>query len=148
MDIGTPDKYLGLHYDLLGGQGGQYTFTRGDEVIVGERNCIDLLARVIGPVLLGNDNTIGRDAMLTGPVVIGSGAEIGPGAVIEGSVLWDDIQVGEGAVIKGSIVASNCRIEANSVVSNGSVLGDSVTLAAGSRLAHNSRIWPGTVVSD
>ncbi|MFC2019546.1 sugar phosphate nucleotidyltransferase [Chloroflexota bacterium] len=148
IDIGTPNKYLCLHYDLLGGRAGQHAFDRGDEVIVGERSFIDPSARITGPVLVGSACTIGRKVRLTGPVVIGSGSEIGPGAVIEGAVLWGDVQVGEGAVVKDSVIASNCRIGAGSAVTDGSVLGDNVTVTAGCKLAPASQVWPGKVAGD
>jgi len=148
IDIGTPDKYLRLHYDLLGGRGGQHAFDRGDEVIVGERSRIDLSARITGPVLVGSDCTVGRNVELVGPVVVGSGSDIGPGAVIARSVLWNDVKIGEGAVVKDSIVANSCRVEAGGAVGAGSVLGDNVTVSSGCKLASDSQIWPGTVVRD
>ncbi len=143
IDIGTPEKYLKLHRDLLSGKSNRYSPRSSDEVATGEGCRIHPTAQIAGPIFMGNDCTVEAEAKLTGPIVIGSGCTIAEGATIKDSLLWHNVSIGQKARVKGSIIAGNCRLEANSWVNNGSVLGDNVTVTCGYKLKPNSRIRPG-----
>ncbi len=145
MDIGTPEKYLQLHIDLLSGKSSRYAFAQGEEVVVGEQSYIHPAAQIKGAVVIGSSCKIGRRVSLVGPVVIGSGCEIMSGAVVEESIIWRNTRLGEGVNLKGSVVADHCCLNANSII-EGSVLGDNVTIASGSKLKPGSKIRPGTTV--
>lgn len=88
IDMGTPEKYLRLHRDLLSGKSSQYTPASPREVVIGEQNYIHPTARIKGPVIIGNNCNIGQNTRLTGPVVIGSGCTILEDTVIEESIIW------------------------------------------------------------
>ncbi len=120
MDIGTPEKYLQLHRDLL--------MKRGSE-----------------QVMMGEGCVIGSQTQLRGPVVIGDKCKIGNNTLIESSVLWQGVQVGRHVTLKDCIVASNCLISDDCTVVN-SVLADNVVMAEGIRLQPGSKIQPGTKV--
>ena len=143
IDIGSPEKYLKLHRDLLSGRSNQYTPTPGEEATVGEGSFIHPTAQIRGPVLVGNNCTIGSKAKLVGPVVIGSGGTISEEVVIEDSLIWHRVYIGPKARVKGSIIANNCHLDDNCRVTDGSVLGDNVTIAKSYRLKPGSQIWPG-----
>ena len=145
IDIGTPEKYLQLHQDLLSGNSTQHSHPIGEEVIVGEQSFIDPTAQIKGPVLIGSNCTIGRRVKLIGPVVIGADSLISEDAVVETSIIWRNAQLGQGVNLRDSIIADNCHLDANSVV-HGSVLGDNVTVVSGGKPESGSRILPGTVV--
>ena len=146
IDIGTPEKYLKLHRDLLSGKSNYYSPCSSDEVATGEGCRIHPTAQIAGRIFMGDNCTVEAEARLTGPIVIGSGCTIAEGAVIEDSLLWHNVSIGRKARIKGSIIADNCRLEANSWVSDGSVLGDNVTVTYGYKLEPSSRIQPGETV--
>ena len=145
MDMGTPEKYLQLHRDLLDGRSTWYSLATPEEVRTGERCDIHPTAKIKGPVVIGDGCSIGPGAKLVGPVVVGEGCKIGAGSVVEDSVLWWQVSLGEKVVVRNSAVANDCRLESGSSI-DGSVLGDHVTVAAGSRLETGSRIEPGTAV--
>lgn len=85
-DLGTPERYLGLHRTLLG-----------------ERNAV--AARVsIAP---------GAVAVRS---AIGEGSALGPGALVEDSVLWEGVQVGAGASVVATVAADGAAIGAGAVV--------------------------------
>ena len=145
MDRGTPAQYLQRHRDLLGGRSTWYSLASPEEVRTGERCDIHPTAQIKGPAVIGGDCTISSGVKLVGPVVVGDGCTIGEGSVVEDSVLWWQVSLGERVVVRNSAVANDCRLESGSSI-DGSVLGDHVTVAAGSRLETGSRCEPGAIV--
>jgi len=126
IDIGTPEKYLQLHRDLLSGKSSQYT-PSPKRVVIGE-HC-----------------HIHPTAQLMGAVVIGAGCTILEDTVIEESIIWRNARLGQRVNLKNSIVADNCCLNADSIIED-SILADNVTVASGCKLEPGSRIWPGTTV--
>ena len=138
IDIGTPKKYLKAHRDLLL-QSGKGLQRLGKSQI--HRSAI-----IQGPVVVGENCIIEENVQLIGPDVIGPECHIGKGSVIEGAVLWGNTQVGENVTIKDCIIATGGKIEDNSQVLEECVLGDNITVGAGSKLGPGARIWPGTSI--
>jgi len=145
IDIGTPEKYLQLHRDLLRGKSNQYFHAISGEVMIGEQSSVHPTARITGPAVIGNNCTIGHEVRLTGPVVIGHGCQILSGAVIEDSVIWRNTRIGQHVNLTGSIIAGNCCLNPSSIVED-SVLGDNVTVANYYKLEPGSKIMPGATV--
>ncbi len=145
IDIGTPEKYLQLHRDLLSGKSSRYPLAPGEEVLIGEQSYIHPTAQIEGPAVIASNCSIGRKVRLRGPVVIGTGCTIREDSVIEESIIWHKVQIGKRVNLKNSIVADNCCLNANSIIED-SVLGDNVTVASGCKLESGSRIEPGETV--
>jgi len=141
IDIGTPEKYLQLHRDLLSGKSSRYLFAPGKEIQIGEQSYIHPTAQIKGPAVIGNNCSIGRRVELIGPSVIGPGCTILEDTVITGSVIWQNVRLGPRVNFKNSIAASNSCLNADSIVED-SVIGDDVTIASGSKLEPGSKIWP------
>ncbi len=144
MDMGTPEKYLQLHRDLLSGSSEHYA--RGEEVIIGSHCNVYPTAQIKGPAVIGDNCFIGENVKLTGPVVIGSGCTILEGTAIEDAVIWHNVQVGPRAELKHSIVADHCRLNDSCSIED-SVLGDNVAVPSGCKLEPGSKIWPGTTIA-
>ena len=136
IDIGTPDKYLNLHHDLLQRCTGDKGVRLEGEVFAHSS------ARIEGSVVIGEGCSVSRDCTIRGPAVLGSQCRIEEGAVIEGAVLWQDCRVGEKAKLRNCVVASRCHIGEQSEVLDGCVLGDNVIIGKGNRLSKGIRIWP------
>ena len=145
IDMGTPEKYLQLHRDLLGGQSRQYALPPDKDVLIDEPCDIHPTARIKGPVVIGGNCTIGREVRINGPVVMGEGCTIGEDSVIEDSVLWQNVRLGPQASLKSCIIADNCYCQAGSS-GEGAVLGHNVTLPASCKLEPGRRIEPGTTL--
>ncbi|MBI2836251.1 MAG: NDP-sugar synthase [Chloroflexi bacterium] len=145
LDIGTPEKYLKLHADLMSGRCRQDIFDPAQGLKAGENSNMSLSARITGPVMIGSNCFIGNRVTLTGPVVIGDGSNISAESVIENSVIWAGAWTGPRVSIRNSILADHCYLQANSTI-EGAVLGDNVTVSEGSRVGVGSRIASGTVV--
>ncbi len=147
MDVGTPEKYLQLHRDLLSGKCSHYTPTSGEDVRVGEGSKVHPAARIKGPAVIGDNCTLEKNVSLIGPVVIGDGCTILEGTTIEDAVIWHDVQVGPRATVKHSVVAENCCLNENCSI-EGTVLGDNVTVASDCKVETGSKIWPAETVSE
>lgn len=114
MDLGTPEKYLKTHKDILRGYHRLHgvNFDRNRQYI-SPRSKISRTARVIGPVYIGDEVKIGPFAFIGPDTVLGDGSVVGMGAKVIGSVVWDNAYVGSGASIVDSMIMSNCRVGRN-----------------------------------
>lgn len=138
LDIGTSEKYLQAHRDLLEEPGRAHRGYRrrgtglwlAPGVVHGER----LLA--LGRALLGPGTTLGDGVQLHKAVAVGDGCRIGSRAVLENCVLWNDVEIGDGARLKGCILGDGVRIGAQASLA-GLVLGD------GARVPDYSRVHGG-----
>ncbi|MFO7773243.1 MAG: NDP-sugar synthase [Dehalococcoidia bacterium] len=137
IDIGTPDKYLGLQHDLLYRyQGNEGTESEGDSVIHSS-------AQIEGPVIIGEACFIDRNSTIRGPAVVGARCRVEEDAVLEGAILWPDCTIGRGARLRNCLVASRCRIGEESEVLDGCILGDDVLIGTGNKLSNGIKVWPG-----
>ncbi len=143
IDMGTPEKYLQLHRDLLSGKCQRYRLPRTQEPVAGEGSKIDTTAKTAGRVIIGERCSIGPHAKLEGPVVMWEGCVVGEGGVIQDSVLWRNVNIEPGVAVTGSVLADNCHLEADCVVT-GAVLGDNVVISRGARVPAGTKLDPGT----
>ncbi len=145
IDIGNPEKYSQLNFDLLSGKGGQHGFNSGHDIVIGRGSRIHPTARLEGPLLVGDNCNIGKEVVITGPSVIGSECRIGDSATISSSVIWQKVAIGSRCCLDSSIVANGCNIQSDSDVTQ-VVLGDDVIVSQGQRLEPGIRIEPGKTV--
>ncbi len=130
IDIGTPEKYRRLNFDLLAGK------VRSP-----------LLGPVEGtPCYLG-EGCVVDGARWVGPVVMGDRCQVGGGAEVGETVVWDDVFIGPGARVIRSVVGRGCRVGPG-VVLEDAVVGDGVEIGAGVWLPPGARVDPGAVVAD
>ena len=120
MDMGTPEKYLELNFDLLCGRSTQVASKVGD-ICVDKKSSVHPQAELTAPLLIDRGCTIGKGVQVKGPVVIGEGCEVGDDAIVESSILWQNITVGKQAVLKDCIVASDNHIEDNACMEHAAI---------------------------
>ena len=134
IDIGTPQKYLKAHHDLL---------LRWDDGAIrteGESQ-IHPAAQIEGPVLIAEGCVIAENVRVKGPTILGPQCRIAQGATIEGAVLWYGARVDKKAVLKNCVIGSRSHIQTGCHILEDCVLGDDTTVSSGSRLS------PGTMLS-
>ncbi|MDO8673379.1 MAG: NDP-sugar synthase [Dehalococcoidia bacterium] len=150
IDIGTPQRYLAVHHDLLLGKlASKFPGVRhSDGVWAGEGVRIDPTAKVAGPVIFGRGCIVGGNAHITGPTVVGDNCEIGDGATVEESVVWRDTKIGPHATVKGSMLGEGVCVAEGVCLIGGVVIGDGARIGAGNSLEHGARIWPGKVIEE
>src|SRR6266536_1863325 len=122
MDIGTPDRYLQTHQDLLANRVSRIH-------IKNRRGNFDSAthAEIDDLSMIGDDCTIKPGAQII-ESVLGPGCYVEERARIEHSVVWAHTRVGTLAQIDYAIVGRGCHIGRSAVVGPGAVLGDKTSL--------------------
>jgi mannose-1-phosphate guanylyltransferase len=147
MDVGTSERYLQLHADLLSGLLPGWVPDSLDRAAVYNGSTRLAADARVGPrVILGEACSLGESATVLGPSVLGNGCSLGEKARVEHSVLWSDVQVGAGALVRRGILGTGCEVGAGAVV-DGAVLADRVRVLPGARLGPGARLEPGEVAS-
>jgi len=126
LDIGTVEKYLQAHYDLLKGEI-KYKIT-GREirkgVFAGKNVHISPEVEIDGRVVLGSNTKIEPYVQLTGLVSIGRNCVLKKGVQVIDSVILDRTVVGEGTRVERAIIGKNCRLEPHIYLNPGTALSD------------------------
>jgi NDP-sugar pyrophosphorylase family protein len=128
IDIGTPEKYLQVHRDVLEGR-----FRVDLDGVAASGGWIHPTARAEGATLEG--------PFYVGPgCLVASGARVGPGATlteavtvaagasVRDSVVWNGTEIGEAATVDGALVAARARIGRSARVGPGTALGEGALL--------------------
>lgn len=142
IDIGTPEKYLQAHADVLGGVLGGPPAPGARETtpgvwVQGDAH-VDAEARLEAPVLLGDGARIAAGARVARSVV-GAGASVGAGARLLRAVVLDDAQLEADAEAIDSVLGRGARLGAGAIASDHTIVGFDAELAAGAR-ASGARI--------
>jgi mannose-1-phosphate guanylyltransferase len=122
IDIGTPERYLQAHADLLA--------NRVARIHIKERRGqfdSATVAEIDDRSIIGDDCQIKPGAQIINSV-LGSGCFVEERARVENSVIWPHTRIGTTAQVTGAIAGRGCHIGRSAVVGRGSVLGDKTSL--------------------
>ena len=137
LDIGTPEKYLQAHADVLGGRVGLPPAPGAREqapgVWVQGQVHIDAGARVEGPVLIGDGSRVDAGAIVSASV-LGADAVVEAGAQVDRSVLHARVRVAQDAEVLDSVVGQDARLEADVSLREQTIVGAGVTVPAATRI--------------
>jgi NDP-sugar pyrophosphorylase family protein len=142
LDIGTPEKYLQAHADVLAGvlggapapdarESAPGIWVQGDAHVDGE-------ARLEAPVLLGDGARVDAGARVAGSVV-GPRASIGAGARVLRAVVHEGATLETDAEVIDSVVGPRARLGTGAIASDHTIIGSDAVLDAGAR-ASGARI--------
>jgi len=142
LDIGTPDKYLQAHHDVLAGRvgfppaPGAREISPGNWVVGTPDNAPKIApdAVLTSPVFLDAGAVVGSGAHLASASV-GVGAVIEAGAYVENAVVADGARIGPGARVVDSIIGPEAVVEESAVVIDHSIVGARARVDAGLALA-------------
>jgi mannose-1-phosphate guanylyltransferase len=150
MDIGTPEKYLQAHYDIL--EKSVETSISGcldkDFVCIQGQVFLETGAKLVPPVIIGEGTTIKAGARVGRMAVIGPGCTISAGSVVEESVIQDGCMLEENVTVRRSIVARGAVLGHDTVVSGGAIVGDHARVEGFNILSNHIRIYPSTVIQE
>ena len=126
IDIGTPEKYMAVHRDIMDHRFTAPPFegTPEDFPLVSPDARVEEGAVVEGPCFIDEGALIKAGARIAPYSVIGKQCHIEEEARIEGSIIWANTRVGRDAAVRHSILGRNCHVGRNSVLDGGIVLGD------------------------
>jgi mannose-1-phosphate guanylyltransferase len=148
IDMGTPEKYRQVQYDLLLGKCASLlrTETAAANRVPAHSAAVHQAAVLEGPVVFGSNCSVGAGARIKGPAVLGDGCTVSDGSILDKAILWQNVRVGKEASVRESVIGDNCVVGRRSVIEPGSVVGDNVVISDGSHLQAGQRVWPDTTV--
>jgi NDP-sugar pyrophosphorylase family protein len=136
IDIGTPEKYIQVHRDILRGRFPVVPAGReADGGWVHETARIDPEASLEGPFYAGPGAQVAAGAALGPDAVLVSNAVVEAGARVRDSVVWHGCRIGSGAEVEGALLGPGVIVGRNSRVRPGSVLGEGTVISDHSRTA-------------
>ena len=138
IDIGTPEKYVQVHRDIMDGRfagrrAAPFVNTRGATWISADAR-IEEGATVEGPSFVDADTIVKAGARIGPYSVIGKHCHIEEQARVEEAIVWANTRISQEANVRGSILGRHCHIGRNASSGPGVVLGDKSVLTDFSRL--------------
>jgi len=124
IDIGTVEKYLQVHLDILEGR---TPFRAGD-------SARPLKGIADAKVAAGPGTRVAPFARFSGSVSLGRGVSIGRGAQLSDCVVLDGATIGDGARLERCVVGARARVGTHAT------LGPGTALAGGSRVGDYSQL--------
>jgi mannose-1-phosphate guanylyltransferase len=129
IDIGTPDKYMQVHRDIMDGrfEAAPFKGLASRKWVAGDARLEDG-ATIDGPCFVDEGVLIKAGARIGPYSVVGRQCQIEEDARIEGAIIWQNGRIGRDAVIERAVLGRNCHIGRSSAVGAGAVLGDKSSL--------------------
>ena len=135
IDIGTPDKYMQVHRDIMDGRYKAGPFTGGPTAAqVSPLAKLDEGTIIEGPCFIDEGVVVKAGARIGPYSVVGHQCHVEEHALIEGSIVWANSRISQEAIVRRSIVGRHCHIGRSALVEDGVVLGDKSVVTDYSRL--------------
>jgi mannose-1-phosphate guanylyltransferase len=140
IDIGTPDKYIQVHRDIMDGRFVHTSLpfppasANGHRALIAPQARVEDRASIEGPCFIDEGAVIKAGARIGPYAVVGRQCHIEEGAVIDRSILWANTRVSQEAIVRGAILGRHTHIGRNATIEKGVVLGDKSVVTDYSRL--------------
>ena len=136
IDIGTPEKYLQVHRDIMNGEYLAPPFAGQDAryVHLGADARVDEGAEVHGPAFIDAGTVIRRGATVGPHSVLAHGCLLEEDARVHGAIVWSHGRVCQEAHVRDAILGRHCHVGRGATVGAGTVLGDKSVLTDHSRV--------------
>ncbi|MBD3230736.1 MAG: NTP transferase domain-containing protein [Candidatus Lokiarchaeota archaeon] len=148
LDVGTTEKYLKAHHDILNGKidieipGRQMK----EGVWVGEGTEIMDGVNIWGPALIGKNSKIDNDSFIDRNTIIGDNVLIRRNNQVKKSIIWDGATVNESCKLNSCIIANRVEIGSFTNILENAVIGDFSTIHSASTIKQNVKIWPEKII--
>ena len=136
IDIGTPEKYLQVHRDIMTGTCQSYPFrdVPGDGPHIAPTATVSSNAKLEGTCFVADQVKVDAEATIGSYSVIGTAVRVGSGAVIDGAVVWPKTTIGANATVRGAIVGRNVTVGDHAVIGPRAVIGNNSVISPYSRI--------------
>jgi NDP-sugar pyrophosphorylase family protein len=138
IDIGTPEKYMQVHRDIMDGRyqsrGLRFVGAGGNSTWISPHARLDEGVIVEGPCFVDEGTVVKAGARLGPYAVVGRQCYIEEHALVDHAIVWANSRVSQEAVVRGSILGRHSHIGRNAAVQDGVVLGDKSVVTDYSRL--------------
>lgn len=134
IDIGTPEKYVQAHRDIMDGRFEAPPFDGlAGKVVVAEGASVSADAVLHGPCFVDRGAVVESGATIGRYSVVGAGCRVGAKAVVDGAILWPGARVDAEARITGAVLGRRCHVGERAQVGDGAMLGDDSIVTSYSR---------------
>jgi len=135
IDIGTPEKYVDVHRDIMDGRFLAAPFSGSPaKVWISPNARVEENVQLEGPCFV-DEGTVVKSGARIGPYsVIGRQCHIEEHAQIERSIVWSGTRISQDAQVRGAILGRHCHVGRSAVVDERVVLGDKSVVTDFSRL--------------
>jgi len=134
IDIGTPEKYVQVHRDIMDGRYSMPPFSGQQGLMwVSPGARVDASARLEGPLFIDEGCIVKAGARIGPYTVIGRNSHVDEDANVSGAIIWPESHIGREAVVTDTIFGRASEIGRN-VRLTGGVFGDNTHIADFSRL--------------
>lgn len=143
LDIGSPEKYLAAHHDVLSGKIHLLLEAAVEDhpgILRGEGVNVEEGALIVPPVYLGESCHIKKGAVVGPLTTVGIGCLIEEEAKVEGAVLWPYTKVGAGSHLKDCIMGAGCSIGTSCSIEPLAVVQSMSAFPEGTRIPPGTKI--------
>ena len=125
IDIGTPEKYVQVHRDIMDGRFKAPPFAgqANPQGCIAPDVRIEDGATIEGPVFIDEGVLIKAGARVGPYAVLGRQTQVEEEAVVERAILWPNCRIGSQAAISDAVLGRQCHIGRNVSLNSGAVLG-------------------------
>jgi mannose-1-phosphate guanylyltransferase len=135
IDIGTPEKYMQVHRDIMDGRYKAHRAPfRCHTACVSPQARLEEGVEVAGPCFV-DDGAVAKAGARIGPYsVIGRHCHLEEHASVEHAIIWANTRISQEATVRRSILGRHCHIGRSASIEDGIVLGDKSVVTDYSRL--------------
>ncbi len=134
IDIGTPDKYMKVHRDIMDGRYSMPPFNREPGLAwVSPGARVDPSVRLEGPLFIDEGCVLKAGARIGPYTVLGRHSHVDEDANISGAIIWPESHIAREVQLLDTIIGRAGEIGRNAEL-HGGVLGDKTHIAEYSRL--------------
>jgi NDP-sugar pyrophosphorylase family protein len=135
IDIGTPEKYMQVHRDVMDGRYKAPAFAnQPSRAWISPEARVEAGVAIDGPCFIDEGAIVKAGARIGPYAVIGRQCHIEEHAVVEHAIVWANSRISQEAVVRRSILGRHCHIGRSAMVEDGAVLGDKSVLTDFSRV--------------
>jgi NDP-sugar pyrophosphorylase family protein len=128
IDIGTREKYVQVHQDIMAGRFGAVPFGGTPQAVVSPTATVSPTAVIDSPCFVDDDVVIGPGARVGGYTVVGRGTRLGANSSVDHAILWPGCTVGEGTSLRDVVAGRGCQFGAHVTVDGPAIFGDGTIL--------------------
>ena len=135
IDIGTPEKYMQVHRDIMDGRYRAAPFAgAATTVYVAPDARVEDGAILEGPCFIDEGAVVKAGARIGPYSVVGRQCHIEEHAVLDHAIVWANGRISQEAVVRRSILGRHCHVGRSATIQDGVVLGDKSVITDHSRL--------------
>ncbi len=125
QDLGTPEKYLDVTFDILHGRL-DYPIPgkKKGHLTVGKDSRISKNIKIKGKLVCGKKVIVEDDVWINGSVVLGDNCHVGKGTKLSDSIIFANTRIKEKVEIENAIIGKDCLIGDYNKIGKGTVLND------------------------